>query len=99
MPAQRLSLVAVTAVALAVASPASALSGYPLSHVLHVSNLTVLKSKTQKAGHTCQAGRSQTRGGTDPRNPPVVACEQPPRSQLGGPSLSKSLTSALAAFG
>jgi hypothetical protein len=102
MTIRRLPLLAVTAIALAAAAPAAALSSYPLLGGLHSTALTVAKSKESK--HTCQAGRDQTKASgkttiADRHTIPVVACEQPPRSQIVLPGLKQATASALALFG
>ena len=102
MTIKRLPLIALTAIALAVAAPASALSGYPLLAGLHSTTLTVAKAKGTK--HTCQAGRDPAKGSAkstlaDRHTIPVVACEQPPRSEIVLPSLKQAAASALAIFG
>ena len=61
MSTRRLPLVAVTAIALAVAAPAAAVSGYPLLAALHSTTLTAAKTKESK--DTCQAGRDQAERG------------------------------------
>lgn len=102
MTTKRLPLIAVTAIALAVASPAAGLSGYPLLPVLHATTLTVAKVKSTK--HTCQAGRDQPKAPakssiTERHTIPPVACEQPPRSEIVVSSLKQATASALDIFG
>ena len=102
MTTRRLPLIAVTAIALAVAAPAAALSAYPLVGGLHSTTLTAAKSKESK--HTCQAGRDQTKASVkttvaDRHTIPPVACEQPPRSEIVLPALKQATASALALFG
>ncbi len=99
MSTRRLPLVAVTAIALAVAAPAAALSGYPLLAALHSMTLTAAK----ESKHTCQAGRDPAKGSAsssvERHTIPVVACEQPPRSEIVLPSLKQATASALELFG
>jgi len=105
MTVMRSPLIACTALALAlaVAAPAAALSGYPVSSSLHDVTLAA-KTKAARTAHTCQAGRNHAKAGgktdvSDLRNTPVVACEQPPRSEVVIPSLKQTAASTLAAYG
>jgi hypothetical protein len=102
MTTKRLPLIAVTAIALAAAAPAAALSGYPLLAGRHSTTLTAAKAKYTK--HTCQAGRDPAKASAktsiaDRHTIPVVACEQPPRSEIVLPSLKQATASALSIFG
>ena len=92
--------------ALAVAAPAGALSGYGVSPHLSASGAALAeKGKSDAKTHTCQAGHTResvrahsTIVGTA-RKTAVVACEQPPRSQLLGPALKQAAANVLAALG
>jgi hypothetical protein len=102
MTIKRLPLITVTAIALAVSAPAAALSGYPLLAGLH--STTLATAKERDSNRTCQAGRHQAKtsantSSVDRHTVPVVACEQPPRSQIVLPSLKQAAASALAVFG
>lgn len=101
----RLPLIAATALALAVAAPAGAISGWGVSDTLRrqvvPTTATVTKSKQAK---TCQAGKREKTtsslkvvGGA--KNPAVVACEQPPRSDLVTPALKSSAATILSGAG
>jgi hypothetical protein len=99
---KRLPLVALMATALAVSAPAWALSGNSLTAVLTAKAFTASKGKDAK--RTCQAGRDVRKGSakvtvTDRHSALVVACEQPPRSEIVLPSLKQSATSALTILG
>ena len=93
-------------IALATAAPAGALTGYGVSSHLAVSRLaTGEQGKSDAKTHTCQAGHTKetvrahsTIVGTA-RKTAVVACEQPPRSQLLGPALKQAAANVLAALG
>ena len=92
--------------ALAAAAPAGALSGEGVTTTLTAPRLaTVSAGKTEAKTHTCQAGdtRDKTKArsvivGTARKNA-VVACEQPPRSQLLGQGLKQSAANVLAGLG
>ncbi len=91
----------VSAVFLVIASPAAAFSGVGVSAKLavpsvKVSGFSVTGSGLMKA-HTCQA--SQRKAPKAVRTPAVVACEQPPRSEVTLPSAAQSLASALSQIG
>ena len=98
-------ILAGTVLALAVATPAGAVTGYGAAGTLQsLTGLTASKSGTK---HTCQAragreakttSRKQTLVGTV-KNPAVVACEQPPRSQVLNQGLKQAGAAALAALG
>ncbi|HWE82398.1 MAG TPA: hypothetical protein VG265_12165 [Gaiellaceae bacterium] len=103
MKLRSLPVLAATTIGLTFSAPAIAISGYPISNSLRATRLTAAHAKTVKEAHTCQAGRNRakvaTKSGVDPKNPAPVACEQPPRSSLVLPSLSKAATAALDALG
>jgi hypothetical protein len=91
----------VSAVFLVIASPAAAFSGAGMSAKLvvpstKVSGFSVTGSGLLKA-HTCQA--SQRKAPKAMRTPAVVACEQPPRSEVTLPSAAQSLASTLSQLG
>src|SRR5579863_402221 len=73
---------------------------------LPLAGLTQVSAKSSKT-HTCQAGSRRRRVSSErsaligsSRQTAVVACEQPPRSQLLLPqTLSRAVASALAAIG
>ena len=98
--------IAASIVALSAAAPAGALSGYGVSPQLTASGLaTTGQAKSDAKTHTCQAGHTKesvrahsTIVGTA-RKTAVVACEQPPRSQLLGPALKQAAANVLAALG
>jgi hypothetical protein len=97
---------AASIVALATAAPVGALSGYGISAQLSAPSVsTVGKAKTDTKTHTCQAGHTKEAAGArstivgTARKTAVVACEQPPRSQLLGPALRHAAASVLAALG
>jgi hypothetical protein len=98
--------VAVSIAALAVAAPAGALSGYGVAPHLSASGPAITeKAKSDAKTHTCQAGHTResvrahsTIVGTA-RKTAVVACEQPPRSELLGPALKQAAANVLAALG
>jgi hypothetical protein len=100
-----LPLAAVVAVLVNV-GPALALSGSGVTTKLTAPRVsTVADGKTETKTHTCQAGdtRDRTKAhsavvGTA-RKTAVVACEQPPRSQVLGPGLKQSAANVLAALG
>jgi hypothetical protein len=98
------AVLATVMAALAVAAPAAAVNiGKEVSGALHVGSLAQVKTGQDKT-QTCQAGtrsgkqRSTVVGNT--RRPDVVACEQPPRSNLLTPdSVAKATAAALAVLG
>jgi hypothetical protein len=101
----RLPLIAATALALAVAAPAGAITGWGVSETLRArvvpTAATVTKSRQAK---TCQAGkREKTRASLkvvgNAKNPAVVACEQPPRSDLVTPALKSASATILSGAG
>jgi hypothetical protein len=104
MSRSRLPLLGMAALALAGAPTAGAFSGYAFSAALSSKVTTIAASKNGTA-HTCQAGkdRGKTKAGSTlvgtPKKMSVVACEQPPRSNLLTPSLKQSATTGLTAIG
>ena len=91
----------VTGLALAVASPAAAFSGFGVAGALRAPGLAVHVAATSSSRSTCQAGTghdekagSSSLIGTQ-RKPGVVACEQPPRSEVTGTALEQQGASAL----
>jgi hypothetical protein len=99
------SLLAALALVLVTASPAAAFSGAGVSARLSTS---VAKPSIKATGfdvtgsgvartHTCQA--SQRKAPKAVRTPAVVACEQPPRSEVTIPSAAQSLASAISQLG
>ena len=84
--------------ALVAVGPASAFSGgQGISGVLHAGAVSVMRTDKAKS---CQAGgkSSQIIGST--KKPAVVACEQPPKSNLITPdSIAKATAAALAVIG
>ena len=94
--------IAALAATLALVAPAGAFTGEGVTTTL---TLARLDGKTQAKTHTCQAGdtKDKTKArsvvvGTA-RKTAVVACEQPPRSQLLGPGLKQSAANVLSALG
>ncbi len=82
-------------VVLASAAPAAAVSGAGFGNALWSGNAITISARTGKSSSpkTCQA-RSRL------RRVAVVACEQPPRSQLVTPAaLRQATTAALATLG
>ena len=96
--------IATMALALIVTAPAAAITGWGISGKLHSGAVTTAAAKTGTRQSTCQAGKREKTPkalkltGTA-RNPAVVACEQPPRSDLVTPALKSSPASALATVG
>ena len=107
MPISRIVLLAAAA-ALAGAAPAGAVTGFGLAGPLFRDG-PVLTSKTGSNGertHTCQAGSgkgnstAKSRLIGDGRKPAVVACEQPPKSELlTSGQLKQAAANAVAAIG
>jgi hypothetical protein len=97
-------LLAASMLALAIAAPASALSDYGASTALSIS-VTVDGAKSDAKTHTCQAGRSHVSAGArstivgNARKTAVVACEQPPRSEIVTPTLKQAAAAATAVLG
>jgi hypothetical protein len=97
----------VTVAALAVAAPAGALSGEGITATLTAPKVTTAAAaaKSTAKTHTCQAGDTREKAKAhsaivgSARKTAVVACEQPPRSELLGPGLKQAATNALAALG
>ena len=100
-----LPLAAAVAV-LVVAAPAEALSGEGITTTLTVAKVTTTAAgKSTAKTHTCQAGDTKEKAQAhsavvgSARKTAVVACEQPPRSELLGPGLKQAAANALAALG
>jgi hypothetical protein len=99
------SLVAALALFLVTASPAGAFPGGGVSAKLVVSTvkpgIQVTGFKATGSGptrtHTCQASRRKAPKAV--RTPPVVACEQPPRSEVTLPTAAQSLAAAVSQLG
>ena len=105
MVPSRIPLLALTVVALAVAAPAGALTGYGVAGQLHGVTLQALTATKAEGAHTCQAqsghqaaGKKQALVGTA-KKPAVVACEQPPRSTVLTQGLKQAAAAALATLG
>jgi hypothetical protein len=104
MSRSRLPLLGMTALALAGAPTATAFSGFGASAALS-STVTTVAAARNTTAHTCQAGRDRgkTKPGSTlvgtPKKMAVVACEQPPRSNLLAPSLRQSASTGLSAIG
>lgn len=102
-----LPLAAATLLAFAVAAPAGALTREGITATLVAPKAATIAGKTSSTAktHTCQAGdtkekakaRTSMVGGA--KKPAVVACEQPPRSELLGSGLRQAAATALAALG
>jgi len=96
----RLPVLGIT-LALAIAAPAAAIPGGGLAAALRTS-VTVASTRTA-ASHTCQAGRNHEKTkltvAGDARKPAVVACEQPPKSDLISPSLKQTAANAVSTLG
>lgn len=97
-------LLASAVAALAVAGPAGAVTiGKSASGALHTGVLAAQVKASEDAKRTCQAGaRTATKKSSlgDTRRPPVVACEQPPRSSLLTPDqVAKATAAALQVLG
>ncbi len=106
MTLRRPTLLATTVLTLAVASPAAAVSGYGVTGRLHGATLPTLATTRSNATHTCQAGAGRDSKGAPKKTvsgtvkkPAVVACEQPPRSEVLGQGLKQAGAAALATFG
>ena len=104
-----MSLLAGTALSLAAAGPAAAMTGLGVRSALHHGDAMTLTATAKKDAktRTCQAGGNERQAGATKATPvvnardyPVVACEQPPRSHplLPG-TLKQATSSALAALG
>ncbi|HUK44897.1 MAG TPA: hypothetical protein VLV28_06365 [Gaiellaceae bacterium] len=98
-------LVVLSALALASAAPAGALSGFGVANLLRIGTATVDTTKSSTKNRTCQAASRRGSHSKDtaitgtPHNTAVVACEQPPRSGVTGPSLSQTAANVAAALG
>ena len=101
------AVLATAVVALALAAPAAAVNiGKSVSSALHVSSPAALAAaaKSDKL-HSCQVGDRRARTGATTaaqaeRKAAVVACEQPPKSNLLTPdSVAKATAAALAVLG
>jgi hypothetical protein len=97
---------AVLVVGLAAVAPAGALSGKGITAKLHAPAVSaVAPSKSTARTHTCQAGDTKEKARShsaivgSARKTAVVACEQPPRSELLGSGLKQAAANALAALG
>jgi hypothetical protein len=106
MKRSRSPLLIATVVTLAVASPAAAVTGYGVAGALHAVTSSALTTSKAKATHTCQAGDGRDSKGTPKKTvagtvkkPAVVACEQPPRSEVLAQGLKQAGAAALATFG
>jgi hypothetical protein len=98
------AVLATAVAALAVAAPAAALNiDNSLTGTLRVGHLVSPAKVTQNAKGTCQAGTRSTAKKTvvgDTRRPNVVACEQPPKSNLLTPDqVAKATAAALNVLG
>lgn len=98
-------VLATVVAALVVAAPAAAVNiDKSVSNALHASPPTASVKASKDRTRTCQAG---TRGANehttivgDTRRPAVVACEQPPRSEVLTPdSVAKATAAALSVLG
>jgi hypothetical protein len=92
--------------ALAAVAPAGALSGEGITVKLTVPTVsTAAAAKSTARTHTCQAGDTKEKAKAhsaivgSARKTAVVACEQPPRSELLGSGLKQAAANALAALG
>jgi hypothetical protein len=99
-------LVAATAfLALVIASPAAAITGGKgVYAALHTGTLAVTVAGKDGKLHSCQAGDKRATGtspaGQTERKAAVVACEQPPRSNLLSPNdVAKATAAALSVLG
>jgi hypothetical protein len=93
-------------VALAAVAPAGALSGEGITAKLTAPGVSsVAAGKATAKTHTCQAGDTKEKAKShsaivgSARKTAVVACEQPPRSELVGSGLKQAAANALAALG
>jgi len=92
-------------VALAAVAPAEALSGEGITASLNAPKLSASGVKPTSKTHTCQAGdtKEKTKAHSaivgSAKKTAVVACEQPPRSELLGPGLKQAASNVLAALG
>jgi hypothetical protein len=93
-------------VALATVAPAGALSGEGITTKLDAPGVsTAAAGRSTAKTHTCQAGDTREKGKShsaivgSARKTAVVACEQPPRSELLGPGLKQAAANVLAGLG
>jgi hypothetical protein len=98
------AVLAIAVVALAAAAPAGAVNiGKSLSSTLHTGTFAAQVKTSEDAKRTCQAGARTGAKKTaigDTRRPPVVACEQPPKSNLLTPDqVAKATAAALQVLG
>ena len=86
---------------LAVAAPAGAVTSSPGIAVLLKESKTVAAPAESRATHSCQDSRSSAgkSSGNPARKFAPVACEQPPKSDVISPALSKAFAAAAAAIG
>ena len=91
---------------LAAAAPAGALSGEGITVTLSAPRLGATASaRSTPKTHTCQAGDTKQKVKAhsavigNARKTAVVACEQPPRSELIGPGLKQAAANVVAALG
>ena len=103
---RRLLLIAAAALALAVAAPAGAFTGWGVSTTLHAQVVTAAATTVSgsKQAKTCQAGKRQKTKSSltvvgSAKNQAVVACEQPPRSDLVTPALKSASATILSGAG
>jgi len=88
--------------ALAAATPAAAVTGgFGVSSALHGSTPSLTTTATgYNKTHSCQAGDRSEKTKRAGGKFAVVACEQPPRSQLVTPdAIAKATAAALSVFG
>jgi hypothetical protein len=108
MGAARMSLIAGIGLALTLSAPAAALTGWGVASALRTAKpVTISAARAKGSGtQTCQVQRRDRKAKSpklavvgDARSYAVVACEQPPRSQVITPTLKQATASALAALG
>ena len=98
-------VVAAAVLALAFAAPAGAITGGGgLWATLHTGTLAATSSVKDGKLHSCQAGDKRSTGtspaGQTEKKAAVVACEQPPRSNLLTPNdVAKATAAALSVLG
>jgi hypothetical protein len=102
----RLPLIAAAAFALAVAAPAGAITGWGVASTLRAQAVPTAATvgKGSKQAKTCQAGKREKSSSSlrlvgGAKNAAVVACEQPPRSNLLTTGLKSSAATILASGG
>jgi len=101
LTAMRVALATALA-ALAAAAPAAAVTGgFGVSSALHASPFGLTKTGTgYNKTHSCQAGDRSAKTKRAGGKFAVVACEQPPRSNLVTPdAIAKATAAALSVFG